>query len=160
VTQDSAGPGRGAHAIVATWQFLDLFARGVLARVRTTCCDDCAQPIRWWNRRVWLVSRERCSHLQCWNVQLFQKQYVQFMSEEIRNAAQLRIHIGANDSDPAELMQLRTSARALRERIERLEAQLQRAEELAVKMHVGAAAQNGRLSMTREKEKDEGNPVQ
>ena len=48
----------------------------VLARVRTIPCDECLQPIRWWNRRIWLIHGERCAHLQCWKGHLFLKALV------------------------------------------------------------------------------------
>jgi hypothetical protein len=96
--------------------------RDVLARFKTTSCDECAQPIRWWNRRVWALNREGCTHLQCWNGQLFLKSYVQLMSEEIRHSAQAHDQLSDNDSTDADaaLHELRASARALRERVERL----------------------------------------
>jgi cytoskeletal protein CcmA (bactofilin family) len=48
----------------------------VFARIRTIGCDACLRPIRWWNRRVWLVGPARCVHLQCWKGQLFLKAFV------------------------------------------------------------------------------------
>ena len=69
------------------------------------------------------------------------------MSEEIRHSAQARGQpSNNNDSADSALRELRASARALRERVERLEAQLQQAEEVAVKMRVKAAGKNGKLS--------------
>lgn len=122
--------------------------RTVLARLRTTPCDECARPIRWWNRRVWAVNRERCTHLQCWNGQLFLKAYVQLMSEEIRHSARVLGQSSDNDSADAALHELRASARTLRQRVERLEAQLQQAEEVAAKMRAHTARKNGRLFTT------------
>ena len=148
MTEDSiAGAGRGANSILTAWRSLDLGGRTVMARLRTISCDECARPIRWWNRRVWAVNRERCTHLQCWNGQQFIKAYVHLMSEEIRHSAQARGQpSNNNDSADSALRELRSSARALRERVERLEAQLQQAEEVAVKMRVKAGGKNGKLS--------------
>jgi hypothetical protein len=55
------------------------------------------------------------------------------MSEEIGNSAQRRRQPADNGSADAELRELRLSARALRERLERVEAQLQRAKEVTGK---------------------------
>jgi hypothetical protein len=127
--------------------------RDVLARFKTTSCDECALPIRWWNRRVWALDHERCTHLQCWNGQLLLKTYVQLMSEEIRHSTEEIRHStqasdqpSDNDSTDAALSELRASARALRERVERIEAQLQQAEEVAARMRVNRARKNGKLS--------------
>jgi predicted nucleic acid-binding Zn-ribbon protein len=69
------------------------------------------------------------------------------MSEEIRHSAQARRQLSDNyDSADAALRELRAYARALRERVERLEAQLQQAEEVAAKMRVNTARKNGKLS--------------
>jgi cytoskeletal protein CcmA (bactofilin family) len=57
--------------------------RDVLARVRTIPCAECLQPIRWWNRRIWLVDGERCAHLQCWKSRLFFKALV---ADQIRSS--------------------------------------------------------------------------
>ena len=145
MTQDRiAGAGRRANFILTAWRSLDLGAGDVLGRIRTTSCDECSRPIHWWNRRVWVVNGERCAHLQCWNGQLFLKAYVQLMAEEIRHSAQRRAQPSDNDSADPELRELRASARALRERVERIEAQLQQAEELAAKMR-GGVRKNGKL---------------
>ena len=147
MTQDSIlGADKGANAVLAAWRSLEEGARDVLARLRTTSCDECSQPIRWWNRRVWVVSHERCAHLKCWNGQLFLKAYVQRMAEEIRHSAQSRGQPSDNDPAATELGELLTFARALRERVERLEAQLQQAEELSAKMRINGAPNNGKLS--------------
>ena len=70
------------------------------------------------------------------------------MSEEIRHSAQARGQPSDNNdsADAAALRELRAYACALRERVERLEAQLQQAEEVATKMHVNTARKNGKLS--------------
>jgi len=65
-----------AHGILRT--------RNVFARFSTIPCDDCLKPIRWWNRRIWLVDGERCAHLQCWNGQLLLKALV---ADQIRRSA-------------------------------------------------------------------------
>lgn len=137
------GASRRANFVLNAWRFLE-GARDVLWRVRTTSCDECSQPIHWWNRRVWVVNGERCAHLQCWNGQLFLKAYVQRMAEEIRHSAKRRAQPSDNDCANPELRELRLSARALRERVERVEAQLQQAEELAAKMR-GGVKNNGKL---------------
>jgi len=119
----------GANSILTVWPSFELSAHTLLAKFKTTFCEECSRPIRCWHRRIWVVKGERCAHLQCWNGQLFIKGYVQLMAEEIR--ARRRDH--STDKDPAEpeLRELRVSAQALRERAERLEAQLQHAEEIA-----------------------------
>jgi hypothetical protein len=141
-----ADTGRGAIAILAAWRLFDLNARGVLARLGTISCDECTLPIRWWHRRVWIAPHERCAHLQCWNSQQFLKTYVQLMSEELRHSPESPAHTGDRDSSDTELHELRVSARALRQRLERLEAQLQQAEELAVKTRINAVRKHGKLS--------------
>ena len=138
------GASRRANFVLNAWRFLELGARDVVCRIRTTPCDECSQPIHWWNRRVWVVNGERCAHLQCWNGQLFLKAYVQRMAEEIRHSAQRRAQSSDNDCAYPELRELRSSARAIRERVERVEAQLQQAEELAAKMR-GGVRNNGKL---------------
>jgi hypothetical protein len=140
------GAGRSAHAITAAWRSLELGAHGLFARFRAASCDECSHPIRWWNRRVWVASREQCAHLQCWNGRLFLKRYVQLMSEEIRQAAQRRRRPPAKSSADAELRELRLFARALRERVERVEAQLQQAEELAARTPINAVRNKSKVS--------------
>jgi hypothetical protein len=115
-------------------------------RYRTISCDECAQPIRWWHRRIWIAPDERCAHLQCWNGQQFLKTYVQLMSEELRHSPEPPVHTGDRDSSDTELHELRASARALRQRVERLEAQLQQAEELAAKTRNNAVQKHGKRS--------------
>jgi hypothetical protein len=148
VTADTiiAGASVGANSVLAIWRSFNPGARNLLARFKTTPCDECSRPVRWWNRRIWVVNGERCAHLQCWNGQLFLKAYVQLMAEEIRLTAGRRTQPGDNDAADTELRELRASARALRERAERLEAQLQQAEELAAKMHINGARNNGKQS--------------
>jgi hypothetical protein len=126
--QDStAGSGNGPNAILAAWRVLDLAASETIARLRTTSCDECTRPIRWWNRRVWLVNRERCAHPQCWSGWLFIKGHIQ----ELRHSAQRSGQPRDKNSADTELRELRVSAHALRERVERLEAQLEQTAELA-----------------------------
>jgi len=129
VTADTTieGASMGANSVLSVWQSFELGARSLLAKFKTTFCDECSGPIRCWHRRVWVVKGERRAHLQCWSGQLFIRGYVQLMAEEIR--ARRSDH--STDKDPAEpeLRELRASAQALRERAERLEAQLQHAEE-------------------------------
>jgi hypothetical protein len=147
VTEDSiAGAGRGAIDIPAAWRSLGLSAHVVLARFRTNSCDECTRPIRWWNRRVWVVNDERCIHLQCWSGRLFLKAYVRLVSDEIRHFAQFRGRSSDNDSADTELRELRAFARALHQRVERIEAQLQEAEALAAKMRIISVRTNGKPS--------------
>ena len=141
-----AGAARGANAITAVWRSLELGARDMFARFKATSCDECSHPIRWWNRRVWMASREQCAHLQCWNGRLFLKAYIQLMSEEIRHSAQRRRRAPAKSSADAELHELRLFASALRERVERVEAQLQQAKELAVKTPINAVRNKSKVS--------------
>jgi len=140
------------NVILCAWRSIRLGVRDVHARVSRVRCDECLRVIRWWNRRVWALNREGCTHLQCWNGQLFLKSYVQLMSEEIRHSAEEIRHStqasdqpSDNDSTDAALHELRASARALRERVERIEAQLQQAEEVAARMRVNRARKNGKL---------------
>jgi hypothetical protein len=139
-----ADAGRGAIAILAA--LFNLNARSVRARLRTISCDECTQPIRWWHRRVWIAPHERGAHLQCWNGQQFLKTYVKLMSEELPRSPGPPTHTGDRDSSDSELRELRASARALLQRVERLEAQLQQAEELAAKTRINAVRKSGKLS--------------
>jgi hypothetical protein len=115
-----------------------------MARFMTVPCAECCQPIHWWNRRVWLVDGDRCAHRHCWKGQLFLKAYVDLMAEEIRQTAAPRLESHKDESTESQLQELRAFARALRHRVERLEAQLQQAEELAAKMRTADVADNGR----------------
>jgi hypothetical protein len=97
-------------------------------------CDQCSRPIHWWNRRIWAAGGERCSHLRCLKEQLAFKGYVQVVAEEIRQSS---THLAKrSDSEIAYsgLQELSACARSLSEKFERLEEQLQQAEELAAKM--------------------------
>jgi hypothetical protein len=145
MTRDSsARSSSGPNVILSAWRSRNLGARDVLARVRATPCDECSQPIRWWNRRVWVVNGQRCAHLRCWRGQLLLKAHVQFMAGEIGRSA----HVAQPSADISayiELRALRASAQALRERVERLAAQLQQAEELTAKTSVDGVRNNGKL---------------
>ncbi len=157
MTQDSiSSANNGVNAIHTAWRFFDIGARDVLARLRTISCNECARPIRWWNRRVWMAGHERCAHRQCWNGQLFLKAYFQLMSEELRQPANPRATISDRNSPKTELSELCASARALRERVERLDAQLQQAKILAAKTRINAARKNGRLPTPSSKISTEG----
>jgi hypothetical protein len=116
----------GANSV---WQSFNLGARNLLTPFKTTLCDECSRPVRFWSRRVWVVDGKRCAHLQCWSGQIFVKGYVHVMAEEIRNKR--RSQSAHNDSTEPELRELRVSAQALRERAERLEQELLRAGEVA-----------------------------
>jgi len=141
--------------ILAACRSIKLGTRDVLARVRTIPCDECLQPIRWWNRRIWLVDGERCAHLQCWKGQLFLKALVadeirrsQLMADEIPRSPRRRSQPSDNGSVDNELQELHASARAPLGRVERLEAQLQQAQESAAKTCVDNNQRNGNLSLT------------
>jgi hypothetical protein len=128
----SANPGRG--------QYLVRGAREALARLKTNFCDECSQPIRWWNRRVWLEEGKRCAHRHCWSGQRFLKDYVQLMSAEIRHSTGRQDDSGASAPADSQLSELRAFARTLRERVERLEGQLRQAEELDAIVHSDSAS--------------------
>ena len=70
---------------------------------------------------------------------------IRHSAEEIRHSTQASDQPSDNDSTDAALHELRASARALRERVERIEAQLQQAEEVAARMRVNRARKNGKL---------------
>jgi hypothetical protein len=139
-----ANVGSSVIIILATRQLFDLNEGLVRARLRTIACDECTQPIRWWNRRVWMTEPERCAHLQCWKGQSFLKAYVQLMSEERRHALETPAHAGDGDCADTKLRELRASARALRQQVERVEAQLRQADELAAKMRISAASRSSK----------------
>jgi hypothetical protein len=110
-----------------------LGTRDALARVWTMPCDECLQPIRWWNRRIWLVDGERCAHLNCWKGYLFFKTLVadqirglQLMAGEIPRSPRYRSQPSDNGSAENEPQKLHASARAPDERVGWLEAQLRR----------------------------------
>jgi hypothetical protein len=128
------GASMSANTVPFVWRSLKLSARNPLARFKTSFCDQCSQPVRAWHRRVWVANGGRCAHLQCWNGLRFVNGYSRLIAEEIRR----RSRSGNQSSDhnrahPA-LLELRESATALRARAERLEAELQRAEELAARI--------------------------
>jgi len=73
VTADTIveGASMGANSVPIVWRSLTLNAPNLLGRFKTKFCDQCSQPVRAWNRRVWMAKGERCAHLQCWNGLLF-----------------------------------------------------------------------------------------
>jgi hypothetical protein len=72
----------GANIVLSACRSISLSTSDVLARLRTLRCDECMRTIPWWSRRVWLDD-ERCSHLQCFQGQLFLKAFV---ADEIRRS--------------------------------------------------------------------------
>lgn len=104
----------------------------MLARVKATPCDDCLQPIRWWNRRIWVIHGERCAHLKCWKDQLFLKALV---AGEIRRSQLMADENSASSqkgSAEHELQELHGFARA-RERVGMARSATYWAEELTDK---------------------------
>jgi hypothetical protein len=120
------------------------FVLTFLTRFRANSCAECSQPLHWWNRRR-LANGEDWMHLQCWEGRLFLRSYVQSVAEEIRSSSGPHTQpsdnsspdTGDSPSPDAELRELRASARALRQRVERMEAQLLQAEELVAKTRGG-----------------------
>jgi hypothetical protein len=129
------GASMGANSVPILWRSLKFNARNPLARFKTNFCDQCSQPVRAWHRRVWIVNAARCAHLQCWNGLLFVNGYSRLMADEIRHRSRRTNQASDNISANRELRELRESAQALRARAERLEAELQHAEELAARAH-------------------------
>jgi hypothetical protein len=127
-----------ANSSLAVWRSLGQRMRNMLAQFRTILCDECSQPIHWWNRRVWAIDGEGCAHPQCWNGRQFLKSYVQLTAEEMRISAASTLQPDNNEPGNSELQQLRTAARVLRERAERLEAQLREAEILVAKIRISS----------------------
>ena len=125
------GASMGANSVPIVWRSLTLNAPNLLRRFKTKFCDQCSQPVRAWNRRVWMAKGERCAHLQCWNGLLFVNGYARLMAEDIRRHPSHKNQSSANNRANPELRELRESAQALRARAERLEAALRHAEEMA-----------------------------
>jgi hypothetical protein len=126
----------GADVVLAVWQFINLGARNWFGRARPILCCECSHPIRWWNRRIWLVEPERCAHPLCWNGHLFLKALVaderrrsQLIADEI--ACSPRRPFQHPDNGPAEsdLHQVHALVNPLREKVERLKAPLRQGEE-------------------------------
>src|SRR5215470_11686737 len=113
----AADSSRGANTNLTAGRSFSQRAHDLLVWFNTIYCDECSQPIRWWNRRVWLVEEGGCAHLQCWHGQLFSKAYVQLVAEEIQLFAPEAAQPKANGLARRELRQLRESARALLERM-------------------------------------------
>jgi hypothetical protein len=81
----------------------------LLARLRTTPCDECLRPIRWWHRRVWLVDRQGSAHLHCWKGRLFLKEFV---ADQIRSVQLMTGENSASSSSSdSELEERQASAR-------------------------------------------------
>ena len=67
--------------------------RSMVERFNTICCYDCSRPIRWWNRRIWLVENQSYTHLRCWEDQLFFKTLV---------AGHIQFVLGKANDNPAD----------------------------------------------------------
>jgi hypothetical protein len=127
------GASMSTNSVPIVWRSLKLNVRNPLARFKTRVCYQCSQPVRAWHRRIWVSKRDRCAHLQCWNGLLFVNGYARLMAEDIRRSRRTNQSSNNNHANP-ELRELRESAQALRGRAERLEAELQHAEELAARI--------------------------
>jgi hypothetical protein len=68
------------------------------------------------------------------------------MAEEIRHSAGPHTATADNNSDNSELQQLRAFAKGLRDRADRLDAQLRHAEQLAARMGMNSHRNNGKQS--------------
>jgi len=158
MTQDSIMHASNLPNIISSaWRSITLSARPMIARLRTMTCDECSQPIRAWNGRIWLIDGERWAHSHCWKRRLFFERYMQSMADEIR--AQTEADEFPPPSQPPSQPSDNTSANskrrspvapliALRDPVERLEAQ-QLAEELAAKRLLENNAGKGKsLSVT------------
>jgi hypothetical protein len=78
----SVGAKGDARAIFDAWQSSE-YAREAYGTPRRILCPGCSQPIRWWNRRVWVVTGERCFHLRFWESQLLLEGQVHLITDEI-----------------------------------------------------------------------------
>jgi hypothetical protein len=133
VKQDSnMHPGDGANVNSSTWHRIRSGVQDALAHLKTVPCDECLRAIHWWNRRIWLVNRERCVHLHCWKGQLLLKalvadhiEYIQVMADE--NSALSRNHSPENE------LQERPTCAAQREQVEQPIILLKSADELVAK---------------------------
>ena len=101
-------------------------------------CVECSKRIRWWNRHIKSGDADRYLHLRCWKEQQFLSTHVRLVAEETRCPVEGMGNPGRsplrreNGSAHSELRELVTSARALLNRAERLQAQLQKPDGLAV----------------------------
>jgi hypothetical protein len=142
VKQDSIMRHRSnANVTVGALRSINLGALDVLPRVSSTLCTECHRPIRWWNRRIWLVDGESCAHAHCWEGKLFLKAFVadevrrsRLMADEIRHRRVMADDIPPprqrqfNRTDSSvhnELKGAGESARLPSEVVERVTAQLQ-----------------------------------
>jgi hypothetical protein len=125
---------------VSAWRSTRLSTCHVFARLRTVRCDECLRPIRCWNRRVWLGD-ECCSHLQCFEGQLFLRALV---AGEIRRWQLIAsdVPLDPRGSQPSDIDSTENNLRnpvpsttTLSEPIELLEAAAQQREEVP-KPHV------------------------
>jgi hypothetical protein len=140
-------PSSGVNVILDAWRLINLGTHELVARVITVRCNECLRPIRWWNRRVWLVANERCAHLHCFNGQLFLRALV---ADEIRRSQVIagdfppstvtRSEPIANASADNELRNPDSPIITLEEPVEQLEldAQQRQIDELSTKAPVDA----------------------
>jgi cytoskeletal protein CcmA (bactofilin family) len=84
MTQDSIIRAKNIPNIVSNaWRSISVSARPVIARFKTIPCDECSQPIRVWNGRIWLIDGGRWAHSRCWKGSLFTEQNFQFLADEL-----------------------------------------------------------------------------
>jgi hypothetical protein len=156
---------------VGALQSSSLGAGDVLAHVRTITCDECSRPIRWWNRRIWLLDRQcsapdkrlfpgtqrlalKAAHLECWKGHLFFKALVAHQircsqltaDDEFPPTPQRRSRPSDNASADTGLRSPVAPMTALREPVEGLEAQQQQAE-LVAKTRVDKHQGSGNSSL-------------
>jgi hypothetical protein len=131
------------NLIVRFGRPINLRVRDLLARFKATPCDQCSRPVRWWSGSVWVLNVERGAHRQCWNGHLRLKAYLEFTAEQMQLSRKPHDQAKDNYSANAELRELCASARVLRESAERLQAQLQHAEELIGQTEISGFRKNG-----------------
>jgi len=143
------------NVILCAWRSIRLGVRDVHARVSRVRCDECLRVIRWWNRRVRLVDRERFVHLQCWRDQLFLRAFVaerirssQIAPGGIRPPRQDRSQPNDHGSADDELLNIDEFAAVLRDSVEQLQAQHHPAEELVVTTRLGNNQRHGSSSLS------------
>jgi hypothetical protein len=148
-------PSNGVNIILSARRSTNSVTRYVLARVRSVCCDECSQPIRWWNRRVWLVDRESYAHLRCFEGYLFCKEFVEdairsaqlIVADQIQAPSRSCSEPSDNGSVNNELQNPDAPVTVMREPAERLKGQQQQTEEPAAKTRLGKNQRNGNSSL-------------
>ena len=113
-----------------------LDARYLPARVGAIRCDECLQPIRWWNRRVWLADRQCRAHLRCWKGRLFFKALVADQIQCSRLIADETSSSSPSGSAESELREMQSSALTPGERPEWLGSTSRRFEQLAAATNI------------------------